>query len=65
MSVRVPQIYSPKFADAFNDITIGNNSGCVVDGHEAGFPTERGWDPVTGLGTPNFPMLLQRFLELP
>ena len=65
MSVRVPQIYSPNFVDAFNDITIGNNSGCVVDGHEAGFPTERGWDPVTGLGTPKFPKLLQRFLELP
>ena len=62
MSVRVPQIYSPKFADAFHDITIGNNSGCGAD---SAFPTERGWDPVTGLGTPNFPMLLQRFLELP
>ena len=62
MSVRVPQIYSPKFADAFNDITVGNNSGC---GHDIAFPTARGWDPVTGLGTPKFPKLLERFLELP
>ncbi|KAH8078042.1 family S53 protease-like protein [Cristinia sonorae] len=39
---------------AFNDITTGNNPGCNTNG----FPAVSGWDPVTGLGTPNFPALL-------
>ncbi|KAI0795785.1 family S53 protease [Abortiporus biennis] len=39
---------------AFNDITTGSNPGCNTNG----FPAEAGWDPVTGLGTPNFPALL-------
>ena len=47
--------------DAFNDITIGNNPGCGT----AGFNATPGWDPVTGLGTPNFGKLKQIFLALP
>lgn len=39
-----------------NDITIGSNPGCAT----AGFPTAPGWDAVTGLGTPNFGVLLQQ-----
>ncbi|THH29194.1 hypothetical protein EUX98_g4996 [Antrodiella citrinella] len=39
---------------AFNDITTGSNPGC----NSNGFPATTGWDPVTGLGTPNFPALL-------
>ncbi|EIN06456.1 family S53 protease [Punctularia strigosozonata HHB-11173 SS5] len=35
---------------AFNDITTGNNPGCDTNG----FPAAAGWDPVTGLGTPNY-----------
>ncbi|KAJ7932752.1 subtilisin-like protein [Mycena leptocephala] len=35
---------------AFNDITTGNNPGCGT----TGFPAMAGWDPVTGMGTPNF-----------
>ncbi|KAI0085899.1 family S53 protease [Irpex rosettiformis] len=35
---------------AFNDITTGSNPGCNTNG----FPAVKGWDPVTGLGTPNF-----------
>ncbi|KAH8997665.1 peptidase S8/S53 domain-containing protein [Lactarius hatsudake] len=35
---------------ALNDITEGSNPGCGVDG----FSAIAGWDPVTGLGTPNF-----------
>ncbi|EIN06455.1 subtilisin-like protein [Punctularia strigosozonata HHB-11173 SS5] len=35
---------------AFNDITTGNNPGCGT----TGFPATAGWDPVTGLGTPNY-----------
>ncbi|GJJ07162.1 hypothetical protein Clacol_001362 [Clathrus columnatus] len=38
---------------AFNDITIGNNPGCGTQG----FSCQIGWDPVTGLGTPNFEIL--------
>ncbi|KAI0254130.1 subtilisin-like protein [Lactifluus subvellereus] len=56
-----PAIYSPKFANAFNDITSGNNPGCGTDG----FTAVKGWDPVTGVGTPNFEKLLPLFLELP
>ncbi|RPD78406.1 family S53 protease-like protein [Lentinus tigrinus ALCF2SS1-7] len=33
-----------------NDITQGSNPGCGTEG----FPAEVGWDPVTGLGTPDF-----------
>ncbi|KAH9023489.1 subtilisin-like protein [Lactarius pseudohatsudake] len=56
-----PAIYHPKFAHAFNDITAGTNPGCGT----GGFTAVRGWDPVTGLGTPNFKKLLHLFLELP
>ncbi|KAJ7490735.1 family S53 protease [Mycena latifolia] len=34
----------------FNDVTTGSNPGCGAGGFEA----LAGWDPVTGLGTPNF-----------
>ena len=46
---------------AFNDITVGNNSGCGT----SGFFAAKGWDPVTGLGTPNYPVLLDIFMKLP
>ncbi|KAF7309949.1 Tripeptidyl-peptidase sed3 [Mycena indigotica] len=46
-----PFLYSN--AGAMNDITLGNNPGCDTDG----FPALKGWDPVTGLGTPNFEKL--------
>ncbi|KAJ3761130.1 subtilisin-like protein [Lentinula raphanica] len=35
---------------AFNDITIGNNPGCGTEG----FSASEGWDPVTGMGSPNY-----------
>ncbi|KAG2137293.1 peptidase S8/S53 domain-containing protein [Suillus cothurnatus] len=56
-----PTIYSAAFAGAFNDITEGSNPGCGTEGYNATV----GWDPVTGLGTPNFPKLLERWLALP
>ncbi|KAI8980197.1 subtilisin-like protein [Trametes punicea] len=56
-----PAIYSLWFEGVFNDVTNGTNPGCGTDG----FPALPGWDPVTGLGTPNFPKLLERFLLLP
>ncbi|KAJ7140153.1 family S53 protease [Mycena crocata] len=40
-------------AGALNDVTAGSNPGCGTDG----FPATAGWDPVTGLGTPNFAAL--------
>ena len=47
--------------EAFNDITEGSNPGCYTQG----FKTAPGWDPVTGLGTPDFEKLLDIFLSLP
>ncbi|KAH9169288.1 subtilisin-like protein [Lactarius sanguifluus] len=38
-------------SQGFNDIMSGFNPGCDTDG----FPAVPGWDPVTGLGTPDFP----------
>ncbi|ROW00084.1 hypothetical protein VSDG_03559 [Cytospora chrysosperma] len=46
---------------ALNDINNGTNPGCGTEGFEA----VDGWDPVTGLGTPNYPKLLELFLSLP
>ncbi|KAJ7068722.1 subtilisin-like protein [Mycena amicta] len=40
---------------AWTDITAGNNPGCGTPG----FNATVGWDPVTGLGTPNFRELLK------
>ncbi|KAJ7639280.1 tripeptidyl peptidase A [Roridomyces roridus] len=40
---------------ALNDITVGNNPGCGTPG----FNATHGWDPVTGLGTPDFRALLK------
>ena len=48
-----PFLYSTG-ASAFNDVTSGSNPGCGTDG----FPAVAGWDPVTGLGTPDFAKLL-------
>ncbi|ORY80854.1 peptidase S8/S53 domain-containing protein [Protomyces lactucae-debilis] len=41
------------------DITAGRNPGCGTDG----FGSVTGWDPVTGLGTPDFGALLQLSME--
>ncbi|KAJ3981324.1 subtilisin-like protein [Lentinula detonsa] len=51
-----PAIYSDQFNDAFNDITMGTNQGCS---------NTEGWDPVTGVGTPNVSKLIPLFLSLP
>ncbi|GAW14051.1 hypothetical protein ANO14919_034430 [Xylariales sp. No.14919] len=49
-----PWLYSVGFK-GLNDITEGSAVGCGVDG----FPAVKGWDPVTGLGTPDFPKLVK------
>lgn len=46
--------------NAFQDITLGDNI-CTEDGCSpgcTGFVATKGWDPVTGLGTPNYQNLL-------
>ncbi|KAI0046360.1 tripeptidyl-peptidase, partial [Auriscalpium vulgare] len=47
-----PFLYSTG-ASALNNITSGSNPGCNTNG----FTATSGWDPVTGLGTPNFAKL--------
>ncbi|KAH9016946.1 subtilisin-like protein [Lactarius pseudohatsudake] len=41
--------------NGLTDITSGSNPGCNTDG----FSAIEGWDPVTGLGTPDFQRLLR------
>ncbi|KAI0043881.1 family S53 protease [Auriscalpium vulgare] len=50
-----PLLYSAAGVAALNDITSGSNPGCGT----TGFPADFGWDPVTGLGSPNFAKLLE------
>jgi len=47
--------------DAFNDITSGSNPGC----NTKGFPAAKGWDPVTGFGSPNYEKLAAVVTALP
>ena len=54
-------IYSTAFKAGFNDIVSGSNPGCGTKG----FATATGWDPVTGLGTPNMEKLMPLFVALP
>ncbi|KAH9165482.1 subtilisin-like protein [Lactarius sanguifluus] len=48
-----PWLYGPG-KSGLTDITSGSNPGCNTDG----FSAIEGWDPVTGLGTPDFQRLL-------
>jgi len=43
-------------ASYFNDITVGNNN-CTESCCGVGYSASKGWDPVTGLGSPNYPMI--------
>jgi len=48
----------------FNDITSGDNK---CDGYlccKYGYVAEEGWDPVSGLGSPNFGEILKFVLKL-
>lgn len=54
-----PVLY--KNAWALKDITNGTSAGCGTEG----FRAVKGWDPATGLGTPNYPKLKKLFLSLP
>jgi tripeptidyl-peptidase-1 len=72
-----PLLYSIGYT-ALNDITGGGSVGCngingqtgaaIVGGGivpYASWNATEGWDPVTGLGTPNFEKLKQLVLSLP
>ncbi|KAH9037091.1 subtilisin-like protein [Lactarius pseudohatsudake] len=50
-----PWLYG-RGSQGLTDITEGSNSGCNMDG----FSAIVGWDPVTGLGTPNFRRMLEQ-----
>jgi subtilase family serine protease len=49
-----PTLYAlasgPNYGTDFYDVTVGNNQ---LDPAVPGYPATVGWDPVTGLGTPN------------
>jgi tripeptidyl-peptidase-1 len=47
--------------EVFHDITSGSNPNCGTNG----FSATKGWDPVSGLGTPNFPDLLNLLMAQP
>lgn len=53
-----PTLYA--HPEVLHDITQGNNPGCGTNG----FSASAGWDPVTGLGTPNYPAMLKLFMSL-
>jgi len=46
--------------DGFIDITTGHNGGCSGS---KGFPAYQGWDAATGVGAPDYPLLLKAILE--
>jgi len=56
-----PWIYQTAAANpnAFFDVTVGNNevSGCCTGTQLGGFDCATGYDPVTGVGTPNYAVL--------
>ncbi|KAK0113865.1 hypothetical protein ONS95_014107 [Cadophora gregata] len=54
-----PVLY--RHADVLNDVVDGTNLGCGTQG----FHAVKGWDPATGLGTPNYPKMRALFLSLP
>lgn len=56
-----PVIY--KNPQAFNDVVLGSNPNTACK--TQGFRAVKGWDPVTGLGTPDYERLLRVFMALP
>lgn len=68
LGLATPLLYAMYYDDPsiYNDITVGNNwcteAGCCPTrsdgGSEFGYLATQGWDPVTGLGTPNVGKML-------
>ncbi|RGP66721.1 subtilisin [Fusarium sporotrichioides] len=48
--------------EVLNDIDTGKNGGCGVD---PAFRATRGWDAVTGLGSPDYERMRRLFINLP
>lgn len=56
--------HGPKAGYVFHDVTTGNNSVTLSDSNGnpvsiVGYPAAKGWDAVTGIGTPDVAHLLQ------
>jgi subtilase family serine protease len=56
--------HGPLYNSVFHDVTSGNNTVSLTDTagntvNITGYSATRGWDPVTGLGTPDVAHLLQ------
>ena len=56
----IPAVYAisadpARYAADFYDVTVGNNQ---ADPSVPGYPATSGWDPVTGVGTPNAAVLV-------
>jgi subtilase family serine protease len=49
---------SPLYGQAFHDVTTGNNTVVVNGVTYTGYQAGPGWDPVTGLGSPNAAVLI-------
>eukprot|EP01013_Petalomonas_cantuscygni_P002072 TRINITY_DN12092_c0_g1_i1.p1 TRINITY_DN12092_c0_g1~~TRINITY_DN12092_c0_g1_i1.p1 ORF type:complete len:645 (-),score=91.80 TRINITY_DN12092_c0_g1_i1:1944-3878(-) len=52
-------------SSAFYDVTEGSNGIDRSGNSIPGFPAVAGWDPATGLGTPNFRVLARAVADLP
>jgi len=50
---------------AYHDITTGNNKCTESCCSTYGYVAAAGWDPVTGLGSPNYPVLAKYLTSLP
>jgi tripeptidyl-peptidase-1 len=48
--------------EVMNDVVSGANEGCGVD---PAFQATVGWDPVTGLGSPDYQRMRNLFIRLP
>ena len=55
-----PALYA--HPEVLNDVTGGANQGC---GYAPAFLASEGWDPVTGLGSPDYLRMRKLFMSLP
>jgi tripeptidyl-peptidase-1 len=51
-------------ADSLTDIVDGKAFGCTQQIPNSGFSAVAGWDPVTGLGTPDFKKMRCASIEI-
>jgi hypothetical protein len=49
---------SSAYTQDFHDITVGNNTAIVDGKFVPGYSATKGWDRITGLGSPNAEKLL-------